>query len=330
MKDYRLFYLIRAAFMLVAAFLLAEAQVTAQEIFPSHPLQMLIPNPPGGASDLHGRQIAEAMHKSLKQPVLVVTKAGAAGAIAYQTVANNKPDGYTIAVVMPSFFIASQVDILFGRKPSYSLEQFRPLARLSADPNILLVHADSQWKSLADLVADAKRRPGEITFGSAGLYSGVHIVFEMFLAEAGISMRHVPYQGVGPSITALLGRHVDSFASGPGPVVSHLKAGTMRPLAISGDKRYALMPEIPTFKEAGYNVEYYMGVGLTVRKETPPGVMRVLRDAVRQGVRTPEFKGALAKLATEVAYLDEDDYLENWKRDNKIFSDVLKRIGRKE
>ncbi len=204
------------------------------------------------------------------------------------------------------------------------------MARLSADPNILIVHADSKWKSIADLVADAKRRPGEITFGSAGLYSGVHFVLEMFLAEAGISMRHVPYQGVGPSITALLGRHVDSFASGPGPVVSHLKAGMMRGLAISGDKRYALMPEIPTFKEAGYNVEYYMGVGLTVRKETPPGVMRVLRDAVRQAVRTPEFKGALAKLATEVGYLDEDDYLETWKRDTKVFTETLKRIGRKE
>ncbi len=295
MRNYRFVYLIRVAFMLVAAFLLAEAQVTAQETFPYHPLQIIVPNPPGGAADLHARPLAEAMQKFLKQPVLVVTKAGAAGAIAFQTVANSKPDGYTIGLVMPSFFITSQVDILFGRKPSYSLEQFRPLARLSADPNILIVHADSKWKSIADLVADAKRRPGEITFGSAGIYSGVHFVLEMFLAEAGISMRHVPYQGVGPSITALLGRHVDSFASGPGPVVSHLKSGTMRPLAISGDKRYALMPEIPTFKEVGYNVEYYMGVGLTVRKETPPGVMRVLRDAVRQAVENARVQGGLGQ-----------------------------------
>jgi tripartite-type tricarboxylate transporter receptor subunit TctC len=330
MKDYRWAYLIRVAFLLAATFVSAEAQVTAQETFPSHPLQIIVGNPPGGAADLHARPLAEAMQKLLKQPVLVVTKVGAAGAIAYQTVANSKPDGYTIGLVMPSFFINSQVDILFGRKPSFSLDQFRPLARLSADPNILLVHADSKWKSIADLVADAKRRPGDITFGSAGLYSGVHFVLEMFLAEAGINMRHVPYQGVGPSITALLGRHVDAFASGPGPVVAHLKAGTMRPLAISGDKRYSLMPEIPTFKEAGYNVEYYMGVGLVVRKETPAGIMRVLRDAVRQGVKSPEFKGALAKLSTEVAYLDEDDYLENWKKDTKIFGEIIKRIGRKE
>lgn len=330
MKSYRLVYLIRVAFIPAAAFLLAQATVTAQETFPSRPLQIIVGNPPGGAADLHARHLAEGMQKFLKQPVLVVTKAGAGGVIAYQTVSNNKPDGYTIGLVMPSFFINPQVDILFGRKPSYAFEQFRPLARLSADPNMLIVHADSKWKSIADLVADAKRRPGAITFGSAGLYSGTHFVLEAFSTEAGITMGHVPYQGVGPSITAVLGRHVDSFATGLGPVVSHLKAGTMRGLAISGDKRFAFMPEIPTFKEVGYNVEYYMGVGLVVDKETPPGVMRVLRDAVRQTVKTPEFKGALAKLATEVAYLDEDEYGESWKRDTKDLTETLKRIGRKE
>jgi tripartite-type tricarboxylate transporter receptor subunit TctC len=330
MKGYQGVQLFRVALMLVVAFLLTEAQITAQETFPSHPLQIIVGNPPGGAADLHARHIAESMQKFLKQPVLVVTKVGASGAIAYQTVANSKPDGYTIGLVMPSFLINPQVDILFGRKPSFSLEQFRPLARLSADPNILLVHSDSQWKSIGDLVADAKSRPGHITFGSAGLYSGVHFILEMFLAEAGINMRHVPYQGVGPSITALLGRHVDAFASGPGPVVSHLKAGTMRPLAISGDKRFSLMPEVPTFKEAGYNVEYYMGVGLVVTKKTPPEIMRILGDAVRQAARTPEFKGGLAKLATEVAYLDENDYLKNWEKETKVFGEIIKRIGRKD
>lgn len=330
MKDYRFVYLIRVALMLVVVFLLMETQITAQEIFPSHPIQIIVGNPPGGAADLHARHIAEAMHKVLKQPVLVVTKVGAAGTIAYQTVANNKPDGYTIGLVMPSFLIHTQVDTLFKRKPSYNIEQFRPLARLSADPNIIVVHADSPWKSVTDLVADAKRRPGEITFGSAGLYSGAHFICEIFNAAAGITMTHIPYQGVGPSITALLGRHVDSMATGPGPGFSHLKAGTMRGIAVSGDKRLALMPEIPTFKEFGYNVEYSMMVGLVVRKETPQAVMQVLRDAVRQAARTPEVKGGLAKVATEVAYLDEDEFLETWKKDTKVFGEMIKRIGRKE
>jgi tripartite-type tricarboxylate transporter receptor subunit TctC len=329
MKNYRLTYFIRMAFMLVVAFLLMEAQIPAQETFPSHPIQIIVGNPPGGAADLHARHIAEAMQKVLNQPVMVVTKVGASGSVAYQTVANNKPDGYTIGLVMPSFLIQPQVDILFGRKPSFNIEKFRPLARLSADPNIIVVHADSPWKSLPDLVADAKRRPGQITFGSAGLYSGAHFICEIFSAAAGITMRHIPYKGVGPSITALLGRHVDTMATGPGPGFAHLKAGTMRGLAVSSTKRLPLLPDIPTFKEFGYNVEYSMMVGLVVRKDTPPAVMKVLRDAVRKAAGSPEFKEGLAKVATEVAYLDEEEFREAWERDAKSFSEILKRIGRK-
>ncbi len=330
MKNDRSLPLIRVALMLVAIFSCVETQGIAQETFPSHPIQILVGNPPGGAADLHARYVAEAMQKILKQPVMVVTKAGAAGAIAYQTVANGKPDGYTIGLVMPSFFINSQVDILFGRKTSYSLEQFRPLARLSADSNILVVNANSPWKSLADLVKDAKTRPGEITFGSAGLYSGAHFALEILNMTAGINLRHVPYQGVGPSITALLGGHVDSLAVGPGPAFPHLKSGMIRALAHTGLKPILNMTDIPTFKELGYNIEYYMGVGLVMRKETPPAIMKVLRDAVKQAVKAPEFAGALAKVGTEVAYLDEDEYLETWKKDTKIFAEAIKRIGRKD
>jgi len=330
MNASRLFYSVRWASVLVVFLLLAGATASAQEVFPSRPIQIVVPLPPGGAADLHARPLAQAMERFLKQPVVVVNKPGATGAVGWQFVANNKADGYMLAVALGGFFIIPQVDVLFGRTPSYKVEQFRPIAQLSADPTILVVHAASPWKSVADLVADAKRRPGEITYGSSGLYSGLHFPMEIFAAAAGITMRHVPYPGAGPAVTSLLGRHVDAMASAPSAVIPHIKAGTLRALATWGDKPFAVLPEVPTLKGLGYNAEYYLGIGIVARKETPPAAMQVLRDAIRQAVRTPDFEAAMAKLGTAVAYLDADDYGAAWEKEAKVIAETLKRIGKME
>jgi tripartite-type tricarboxylate transporter receptor subunit TctC len=248
-----------------------------------------------------------------------VNKPGAGGAVGCQYVATSKADGYTLAAIMPSFFIHPQVDVLFGRPPTFRPEQFRPVAQLSADPYLLVVHAESPWKSFDDLVVDAKRRPTAITFGSAGLYSGTHFSMEIIKNAAGITIRHVPYLGTGPSTTALLGRHVDTITSGPGPLMAQLKGGTLRALGVTSSKRLAILPGVPTFKEMNYDVETYQEVGLVVRKETPSAAMQVLRDAVRQAVKTPKFMEAMAKIGTEVAYLDEDEYyVEAWEKETSV------------
>jgi tripartite-type tricarboxylate transporter receptor subunit TctC len=312
-------------------FFMAQGLAFAQEGFPSRAIQIIVPNPPGGVADLHARYISEAMQKFIKQPVVVVNKPGAGGAVGCQYVATSKADGYTLAAIMPSFFIHPQVDVLFGRTPTFRPEQFRPVARLSADPYLLVVHAESPWKSFDDLVADAKRRPTAITFGSAGLYSGTHFSMEFIKNAAGITIRHVPYLGTGPSTTALLGRHVDTMTSGPGPLMSQLKGGTLRALGITSSKRLAILSGVPTFKEMNYDVETYQGVGLVVRKETPSAAMQVLRDAVRQAVKTPDFMEAMGKIGTEVAYLDEEEYyVEAWQKENRMFGDIIKRLGKLE
>jgi tripartite-type tricarboxylate transporter receptor subunit TctC len=302
----------------------------AQEAFPSRPISIVVPFPPGGVADLHARPLAPVLERILKQPVAVVNKSGAAGAVGMQSVATSKADGYTLLLALSSISIIPEVDHLFGRPPAYSRDQLAPIALLSADPTVLVVRAGSPWRSVADLVGDAKRRPGAITFSSSGVYGTLHMAMELFSHAAGIKLRHVPYSGGGPAVTALLGGHVDALASGPSVVIPHLKAGTLRALASWGERRLQALPEVPTLKEAGYDAEFYIWAGLFAPKATPAPVLRVLRDAVRQAAADPEFKGAMAKLETPIQYLDADDFQRFWDKDAQALAEGVRRVGRVE
>lgn len=298
----------------------------ADEVFPSSPIKILVPHDPGGAADLHVRPLAPLMEEILKQPVVVVNKTGGGGTVGVQFVASSEADGYLILLAMPSFFIHEQVDILLGREPKFKIDQFVPIARLSADPLVFVVHPTRPWKSVSELVADAKRRPGEISYGSSGMYTGLHFPTEILAHAAGIKLKHVPYNGAGPAVTALLGGHVDGLASGAGPVLSHIRSGALRPLATWGSKRDPVLPDVPTLKEQGLDVEYYLQVNMVVRKETPPKALQVLQSAVREAVKNPKYQEALGKLGTTVNYLEADGCLDLWKKEVKVIAETLRRI----
>ena len=314
--------------LLCGASLLAVFPAAAQEPFPSRPIQLVVAQAPRGAADLHARPLAQAMERFLRQPVVVVNKTGAGGVMGTQFVASSRADGYTLLVAMPGFFINPQVDILFDRPPRFKPEQFTPIARLSAEPLVLVAHPARPWKSVADLVADAKRRPGDITYASSGVYTGLHFPTEIFASAAGITMKHVPYNGAGPAVIALLGGHVDALATGLGTVLAHIKSGGLRALATSGDRRLAALPDVPTLKELGFDVEYYLQVGIVARKDTPAPALKVLREAVKQAVRDPEFEAAMALLGTAVSYLDADEYQDLWAKDSRSIAQTLQRIGK--
>ncbi|HEY7678023.1 MAG TPA: tripartite tricarboxylate transporter substrate binding protein, partial [Candidatus Methylomirabilis sp.] len=214
--------------LMVAVFALAgwvPSGARAQEPFPNRPITMVVPFPPGGVADLTARPLAAAMERVLKNPVVVSNKTGAAGAVGMQSVAVARPDGYTLLLALSSISIIPEADKLFDRKPAYSMEQLAPIGLVSADPTILVVRADRPWKTVKDFVEDAKKRPGEIAYSSSGVYGTLHMAMEMLSHAAGIKLRHVPYNGAGPALTAILGGHVDALASGPAVVLPHIKAG---------------------------------------------------------------------------------------------------------
>src|SRR5437016_12213208 len=233
------------ALWIVAATVLA-APAWSQDSYPSKPIALVVPFPPGGVADIVARPAADAMGRFLKQPVIIENKPGAGGGIGMSYVAKAKPDGYTLLLALSSISILPEADKVTGRSPMYQLGEFVPIARLTADPTVLAVRSDSPWNSLADFVADARKRPGAISYGSSGNYGTMHMPMEMFAASAGIKLLHVPYTGGGPAVVALLGGNIDAVSSGPSTVIQHVKAGKLRVLASWGDKRLASLPEVPT------------------------------------------------------------------------------------
>src|SRR5215831_2646217 len=242
---------------------LAGRQAIAQETFPSRTITVISPFPPGGVSDTITRPLDAALEPVFKQPVVLENKAGAAGAVGAQFVAAAKPDGYTLLTHIVSISGFAAVDKLFGRTPKFTNADFIPIARIVADPIVLIVNTDTPYKTLKDLVADAKANPDKVIYSSSGLYGASHIPTALFAKTAGdLKMRHLPTNGGGPAITAVLGANVNFFMSPTSIALSQIRAGKVQPLAVSSAKRVKALPDVPTFKELGYDLEYYFWVGI--------------------------------------------------------------------
>jgi tripartite-type tricarboxylate transporter receptor subunit TctC len=320
----------RLARILLAVLLVAVASgPAAAQDYPSRPITIIAPFPPGGVADLTARPVAAALEKILKNPVGVVNKTGAAGAVGMQHVATSKPDGYTLLLALSSISIIPEADKLFGRQPAFTVDQFAPIALISADPTILVVRAESPWKTAKEFIDDAKKRPGQISFSSSGVYGTLHMAMELLSHAAGIKMRHVPFGGAGPAMNAILGGHVDALASGPAVVLPHIKAGKLRALAGWGDKRVAALPDVPTFKELGYpGAEFYIWAGLFAPKGTPEPILTKLRDATRTAAGDPDFKNAMDKLETPIAFKQGPEFQQFFDADARRLADGVMRVGR--
>jgi tripartite-type tricarboxylate transporter receptor subunit TctC len=316
---------------LVILVVVAAGSASANDPFPTRPITIVNPFPPGGQADLTGRPLASSLERILKQPVVLVNKPGAAGAVGMQSVAVAKPDGYTILITVPAISTIPEVDKLFGRAPTYTRDQLAPLARINADPTIVVVHSETPWRSTKELLAEVKRRPGEIVFASSGIYGASHVPMEMLLqAAGGLRMRHLPTTGGGPATTAVLGGHAQLWCSPPGVASPHIKSGKLRPLAVTGATRHPNFPDLPTLKELGYDVEYYLWIGLFAPRNTPGSVMKALREAARQAVDDPAFKSAMEKIQTPIAYQDADEFRAWLDVDAARLAEVIKRVGRVE
>jgi len=308
--------------------LLFAAATAFGQAYPSKPITMIVPFPPGGVADIVGRPLAAQMEKTLKQPVVVANRTGAGGAVGMAAVAKSAPDGYTILMGLSSISIFPVSDRIMGKTPSYEMKDFAPIALITADPTVLVVAADSPWKTLKEFVATAKAYPGQINYSSSGVYGTLHVAMEIFANAAGVKLFHVPYQGGGPAVTALLGGQVHALASGPAAAIGQIKGGKMRALASWSTERLPLLPDIPTFKELGYDAEFYIWSGLFAPAATPTPVVDRLRAAVREAANSPEFKGAMDKVSTPVSYLDAPAFRTYWERDAARLKVALEKIGK--
>jgi len=300
----------------------------AEDAYPSHAITFINPFPPGGAADVVGRPLTAVLEPILKQPCIVETKAGAAGQVGGQVAATAKPDGYTLLVHIVSISGFPEVDKLFGREPKFTRADFIPIARLTAGPMVLVVNDKQPYKTLKELVDDAKRRPNGIIFSSSGLYGALHLPTALFMQAAGIQMRHLPTNGGGPALTAILGNNSQVLVSSIAAASGQMKAGKLRALACFGAQRAASAPDVPTLKELGYNVEFSLWVGLFAPKGTPEAIVNRLRADTKKAVATDQFRNAIANIGDEVAYLDRPDFARFWDADAKRVEAAVKSIGR--
>ena len=298
--------------------------------YPERTITMIVPFPPGGVADTVARPVADALARELKQTVVIENKAGAGGALGMGLAARAVPDGYTVLLALSSISVLPEADKLFGRKPAFTLNQFKPIARFTADPTVLVVRADAPWKTLDEFVADAKRRPGVLNYGSSGNYGTMHVPMEMLKSAADFRMVHIPFTGAGPAVVALLGGQVDAIASGPATVAQHIRAGRLRALAHWGDHPLLALPDVPSLTSLGTPVRFAQWSGLFVPAGVSEEVAQRLRAAARKVAADAQVQQTIRAAGSPIEYLDAPEFQKYWDADAAVMAEVVRRIGKVE
>ncbi len=298
------------------------------QAYPSKPISLVVPFPPGGLADIVARPVAEALSRELGQAVVIENKPGAGGGIGMGAVAKSKPDGYTLLMALSSLTVIPEADAILGRAPLFALSDLRPVARYTADPTVLAVRADAPWKSVQDFVEDARKRPGQIAYGSSGNYGTMHVPMEILAQSAGIKLNHIPFTGAGPAVVALLGGQIEAVSSGPATVLQHIKAGKLRALAHWGNGKLAALPDVPGLRELGFAAEYAQWSGLFVPAGVPDAVMQRVRSAARAAANDAKVKEVIGNAGSPVLYQDTPDFEKYVQDDARKMAEVVKRMGK--
>jgi tripartite-type tricarboxylate transporter receptor subunit TctC len=291
---------------------------------------MVVPFAPGGIADITGRPLAIPLSKELGQSIIIENRAGAGGAVGMSYASKQKPDGNTLLMALSSIVTIPEADKVTGRTPSYTLNQFTPIALISADPTVLVVRANSPWKTTADLINAAKASPNKLSFSSSGIYGTTHVAQSMLWQAAGVDLIHVPYGGGGPSMQALLAGQVDITSQAPGTVAAHLKAGTVRVLGTWGTERLEAWPDVPTFKEQGYNIEFYIWSGVFAPVGLPEAKLAQLRAATKRATQDPGFVKTMTTMNTPIRHMEGEEFQKFLDADQKRLAAVVKAMGKLE
>jgi len=318
MKE--IFSMLSAAGLLV--FLVSSALAAD---YPTRAITIINPFAPGGSPDLQCRAFAAVAEKFLGKPMAVVNKVGATGMVGFLAGAQAAPDGYTLTLGGTTTTCALEWEAANGRK-TITRQDFIPLGAFTRSPAMIVTYYDSPWKTLTDFIKDAKAKPGFFAFSSGGLNGGSHLPAEVFAKVLGLKFRHVPFNGGGPALTALVGKHVDFATQYPLSSLPLVEGKKLRALAILGDKRLKKAPEVPTIKELGIDAEFYMWNGILAPKNTPAEIVEKLREVKRKVVQEPAFIEAIEKPGDEVRYMTAEETSRFWEKESEMILKILTQL----
>ncbi len=285
------------ACLAVATFAVLTCVALGQGTYPAKPIKIIAPVQPGGGVDLVARQVGERLQKSLGQPVVVENQSGGGGIVGSQITARAAPDGYTLMV---GYVGTHGTNPAVRKLPYDAVKDFTPIAMVGGTPNVLVVPPSLPVKTLAEFVAYAKANKGKLSYGSSGQGTLTHLAMEQFKVATDLDIQHVAYRGIGPAITDILGGQTQALFPGLAAALPHIKAGKMRPLAVTGSKRHPLLPDVPTFEELGYKgfdgVQWY---GIVGPANLPPAIVATLNTAINKELADPQLRERLSGEALE-------------------------------
>lgn len=304
---------------------LGLAQFAAAQAYPTKPIRMISPSGAGGPVDVICRTVSQALSEVLGQQIVVENRVGAAGLIGTDFVAKSAPDGYTLL-----FGFSGPLAIVPNLNPKTPYDPTKDLVAISqvaAAPYVLLVHPSVPVKSVKQLVALAKSRPGKMNFGSGGIGVGIHMAGELFKVAAGVQIVHVPYQGAAPAMTALISGEVDMMFNGMPPALPHIRSGKVRALAVGGAKRSPLLPDLPTVLENGFDFNTEGWYGVLAPRGTPQPVVDALHKALVRAMGTAEMKARMTKLAVESGATTPGEFSNQIRREHARWGKVIRAAG---
>ena len=313
-----------AATLLAGLLCLGTAQ--AQD-YPNRPIKIIVPFSPGGAVDGPTRAIAQELGKRLNQQVIIDNKPGAGATIGSELVAKSPADGYTLLLASQTNAISAT---LYSKLSFNPIDDFAPISLLGREPGVLVVHPSQPVKTVAELVALAKQKPGQLNYASSGNGSGQHLFMAMFASMADLNMVHVPYRGSGQAITDLLGGQVQLAIPGTQAMVKHIKDGKLRALATTGVTRSPALPDVPTLAESGLKgYSAYVWMGLLAPKGTPPAIIERLQRELKATLATAEVTGFMNNAGMEVIGSTPAEFDTYFREERDRWARIVKETGAK-
>jgi len=302
--------------------LAAPAAQAAGNDYPNHTVELVVPYQPGGGTDALARAFADASRKHMSESIVIVNRPGAGGAIGWNEVIHSRPDGYKLAVLTVELLTLPHLGLA-----KFNYDDFQPIAQLNADPAAITVKADSPYNTIEEFLAAAKKKPGELGVGNSGTGSIWHLAASALEDKTGARFNHIPFQGAGPAVLALLGGHVDAVAVSPAEVSTYVQAGKLKMLMVMADKRLAAFDKVPTAKERGIDISIGTWRGLGGPKNTPPEVMAKLRDIAAKTAKEPLLREVMDKQNLGYAYTDGAAFKETLAKDNEYFKALITKLG---